>query len=147
MPEGLVRDAILSSPAWPDIAAAMGRLDARGIDVSRILVDAHVAGAGVDQAVAVVAAVTTAAAAQAPAAAPAPAAATAPARAHVPAPAVGRAVPDRDVLAARMGTTGDPWAAPTPAPVPAPAAAPPPDQASGPALVAVSADARAMWGR
>ncbi|WP_449489149.1 hypothetical protein [Streptomyces lavendulae] len=25
MPEGLVRDAILASPAWPDIAAAMGR--------------------------------------------------------------------------------------------------------------------------
>ncbi|MCX5199169.1 hypothetical protein OOK31_35705 [Streptomyces sp. NBC_00249] len=72
MPEGLVRDAILSSPAWPDIAAAMGQLDARGIDVARILVDAHAAGAGVDHAVT---AVTTAAAAQAPA----PTATTAPA--------------------------------------------------------------------
>ncbi|UUY52512.1 hypothetical protein NRK68_35230 (plasmid) [Streptomyces yangpuensis] len=50
MPSGLVRDAILSSPAWPDIAAAMGRLDAAGIDVA----DAHRAGAGVDQAVAAV---------------------------------------------------------------------------------------------
>ncbi|MFJ2598787.1 hypothetical protein [Streptomyces erythrochromogenes] len=59
MPAGVVRDAILSSPAWPDIAADMGRLDARGIDVARILVDAHRAGAGVNQAVA---AVTTAAA-------------------------------------------------------------------------------------
>ncbi|MFI5982490.1 hypothetical protein ACIBEA_16635 [Streptomyces sp. NPDC051555] len=29
LPEGLVRDAILASPAWPDIAAAMGHLDAR----------------------------------------------------------------------------------------------------------------------
>ncbi|MFF9984711.1 hypothetical protein [Streptomyces erythrochromogenes] len=70
-----MRDAILASPARPDIAAAMGDLDARGIDVARILLDAHAAGAGVDQAVA---AVTTAAAAQAPApapAAPAPAAA------------------------------------------------------------------------
>ncbi|MCY0947191.1 hypothetical protein [Streptomyces antarcticus] len=37
MPEGLVRDAILASPAWPDTAAAMGRLDARGVDVARIL--------------------------------------------------------------------------------------------------------------
>ncbi|MGW2989040.1 hypothetical protein ACWC83_32650, partial [Streptomyces goshikiensis] len=52
MPAGLVRDAIIASPAWPDIAAAMGHLDARGIDVARILLDAHVAGAGVDQAVA-----------------------------------------------------------------------------------------------
>ncbi|MGP3638673.1 hypothetical protein ACTU45_36255, partial [Streptomyces sp. 24-1644] len=74
MTEGLVRDAILSSPAWPDIAADMGRLDARGIDVARILMDAHAAGAGVDQAVA---AVTTAAAAQAPAPAPATPAPTA----------------------------------------------------------------------
>ncbi|MCY0955295.1 hypothetical protein [Streptomyces sp. H27-S2] len=67
MPAGLVRDAILASPAWPDIAAAMGRFDARGVDVARILLDAHAAGAGVDQAVA---AVTTAAAAKAPAPAP-----------------------------------------------------------------------------
>ncbi|MGW4509848.1 hypothetical protein ACWENO_34940 [Streptomyces sp. NPDC004436] len=50
MPSGLVRDAILAFPAWPDSAAAMGRLDAAGIDVARILTDAHRAGAGVDQA-------------------------------------------------------------------------------------------------
>lgn len=76
MPEGLVRDAILASPAWPDIAAVMGQLDARGIDVARILLDARDAGAGVDQAVA---AVTTAAANKAPAPAPA-----------IPAPAPAR---------------------------------------------------------
>ncbi|THA73507.1 hypothetical protein [Streptomyces sp. A0592] len=48
----MVRDAILASPAWPDIAAQRGRLDDRGIDVARILFDAHAAGMGVDQAVA-----------------------------------------------------------------------------------------------
>ncbi|MBT2447429.1 hypothetical protein J7F03_10145 [Streptomyces sp. ISL-43] len=39
-----MRDAILASLAWPGIAAAMGRLDAKGIDVARILTDAHAAG-------------------------------------------------------------------------------------------------------
>ncbi|MFF0198698.1 hypothetical protein ACFYT5_37910 [Streptomyces anulatus] len=47
IPQGLVRDAILASPAWPDIAAAMGRLNDQGVDVARILADAHAA----DQAV------------------------------------------------------------------------------------------------
>ncbi|MFD3701396.1 hypothetical protein ACFWUZ_35765 [Streptomyces sp. NPDC058646] len=56
------------------------RLDAKGIDVARILLDAHASGAGVDQAVD---AVTTAAAAGAPA--PVPAATPAPA----PAPTFG----------------------------------------------------------
>ncbi|MGW0395967.1 hypothetical protein ACWDYJ_34935 [Streptomyces sp. NPDC003042] len=82
MPEGMVRDAILSSPAWPDIAAAMGSLDAKGIDVARILTDAHAAGVGVDQAVAAV----TAAAAQAPA----PTAAATAAPASAAASGVGR---------------------------------------------------------
>ncbi|MFE3762519.1 hypothetical protein ACFXPI_12240 [Streptomyces sp. NPDC059104] len=41
MPGGLVRDAILASPAWPDIAAAMGHLDARSVDVAQILLDAR----------------------------------------------------------------------------------------------------------
>ncbi|WP_051782643.1 MULTISPECIES: hypothetical protein [unclassified Streptomyces] len=153
MPQGLVRDAILASPAWPDIAAAMGRLDAAGIDVARILTDAHRAGVGVDQAVAAVTAaaantpVTTAAKAAPAQAAPAPAPAAAPARAATaapapapastapaaiavaapaPAPAAGAAVPGRDVLAERMGAAGDPWAAPArrvPAPAPAPAPA------------------------
>ncbi|MYV52639.1 hypothetical protein GT042_09015, partial [Streptomyces sp. SID3212] len=49
MPEGLVRDAIL---AWPDLASAMARLDDRGVDVARVLADAHTAGTGVDRAVA-----------------------------------------------------------------------------------------------
>lgn len=52
IPEGLVRDAILASPAWPDIAAAMGHLHDQGADVARILTDAHAAGLGIDQAVA-----------------------------------------------------------------------------------------------
>ena len=52
MPAGPVREAILSSPAWPDIAATMGQLRERGVDVRQILVAAHSEGAGVDQAVA-----------------------------------------------------------------------------------------------
>ncbi|MFJ8888219.1 hypothetical protein ACIRJR_33120 [Streptomyces sp. NPDC102402] len=52
IPEGLVRDAILASPAWPDIATTMGHLHDQGVDVARILTDAHAAGLGVDQAVA-----------------------------------------------------------------------------------------------
>ncbi|MFD9082975.1 hypothetical protein [Streptomyces erythrochromogenes] len=168
MPEGLVRDAILSSPAWPDIAAAMGRLDAAGIDVARILTDAHRAGAGVDQAVAAVTAAaantpapTTAPAAAAPASAaaagarvpaddpwapparpiPAPAAPAPAAPAPAPRAAVGAA---RDVLAERMGAAGDPWAAPArpvPAPAPAPAGAPAPA-----ASVSASSDAKRVWG-
>ncbi|MFE9847157.1 hypothetical protein [Streptomyces goshikiensis] len=148
MPEGVVRDAILSSPAWPDIAADMGRLDDRGIDVARILLDAHRAGAGVDQAVA---AVTTAAASKAPAPAPAaaPTSAPAPAATRVPAPA------------AAPGTA--PAAAPTSAPadarVPAPAAAlgtapaaaapapaAPGREAVDPWAPPASRDARRSWG-
>lgn len=30
-PEGVVRAAILSSPVWPDMAAALARPDARGV--------------------------------------------------------------------------------------------------------------------
>ncbi|OKI61550.1 hypothetical protein [Streptomyces sp. MJM1172] len=98
---------ILASPAWPDIAADMGRLDARGIDVARILLDAHRAGAGagagVDQAIA---AVTAAAAAPAPAptSAPADARVSAPAAAPVTAPAAAPAAPVREAV--------DPWAPP-----------------------------------
>ncbi|MFI5642649.1 hypothetical protein ACIA8H_35330 [Streptomyces goshikiensis] len=128
MPEGVVRDAILASPAWPDIAADMGRLDARGIDVARILLDAHRAGAGVDQAVA---AVTTAAANKAPAPAPAapPTSAPAPAAAHVPAPAAA------------------PTPAPAPAPAaPAPAAAAPGREAVDPWAPPASRDAKRSWG-
>ncbi|MFI5867467.1 hypothetical protein [Streptomyces sp. NPDC051546] len=163
MPEGQVRDAILSSPAWPDIAADMGRLDAKGIDVTRILVDAHAAGAGVDQAVA---AVTTAAAATAPASAPAATAAPAPTSApasagpRVPAPAPAPAPVPGAAPAAAAPVRGDidPWAPPTPTPAPAPtapaparAAAAPAAPASAPApapavAVAVSEDARRSWG-
>ncbi|MFF3089983.1 hypothetical protein ACFVRB_33845 [Streptomyces nojiriensis] len=160
MPEGLVRDAILASPAWPDIAAEMGRLDAAGIGVARILTDAHRAGVGVDQAVAAV----TAAAAKTPApAAPAPAApapaAPAPAAtplaataAPAPAPAAAAA---RDVLAERMGAAGDPWAAPVrrvPAPAPAQAATPAPaappvrGEAADPWAAPASTDAKRSWG-
>ncbi|MFJ6501389.1 hypothetical protein OG280_41320 (plasmid) [Streptomyces virginiae] len=52
LPAGPVREAILSSPTWPDIAATMGRLDERGVDVRQILAAAHDEGLGVDQAVA-----------------------------------------------------------------------------------------------
>ncbi|MDA5279879.1 hypothetical protein [Streptomyces sp. Isolate_45] len=52
MPAGPVREAILSSPTWPDIAAKMGSLDERGVDVREILESAHDEGLGVDQAVA-----------------------------------------------------------------------------------------------
>lgn len=49
LPAGPVREAILSSPTWPDIVATMARLDERGVDVRRILASAHDEGLGVDQ--------------------------------------------------------------------------------------------------
>ncbi|MEU6946587.1 hypothetical protein ABZ957_15365 [Streptomyces sp. NPDC046316] len=52
LPAGPVREAILSSPTWPDIAATMAKLDERGVDVRQILASAHDEGLGVDQAVA-----------------------------------------------------------------------------------------------
>ncbi|MDX2601949.1 hypothetical protein PV379_10675 [Streptomyces caniscabiei] len=52
LPAGPVREAILSSPTWPDIAATMARLDERGVDVRQILATAHDEGLSVDQAVA-----------------------------------------------------------------------------------------------
>ncbi|MFE7658923.1 hypothetical protein ACFU6M_39735 [Streptomyces bottropensis] len=52
LPAGPVREAILSSPTWPDIAATMAKLDERGVDVRKILASAHDEGLGVDQAVA-----------------------------------------------------------------------------------------------
>ncbi|MDX2692200.1 hypothetical protein [Streptomyces ipomoeae] len=52
LPAGPVREAILSSPKWPDIAAEMARLDERGVDVRQVLASAHDAGLGVDQALA-----------------------------------------------------------------------------------------------
>lgn len=156
MPAGLVRDAILASPAWPDIAAAMGRLDDKGIDVARILLDAHAAGAGVDQAVA---AVTTAAATKAPTPASAPAA-KAPTPTATPAAPSAVAAPARG---SRMGGSGDPdpWAAPAPGRVPASAPAPasgtvpastltaaatPVREAADPWAPPASTDAKRSWG-
>lgn len=52
LPAGPVREALLSSPTWPDIAATMARLDERGVDVREVLASAHDEGLGVDQAVA-----------------------------------------------------------------------------------------------
>ncbi|WP_063755095.1 hypothetical protein [Streptomyces sp. NRRL F-5702] len=129
MPQGLVRDAILSSPAWPDIAAAMGRLHDQGLDVARILTDAHTVGLGVDQAVA--AATARATQPRASAAAPAPAPATAGQPTPRPAPT----------------TTASPAPSPAPTPAPAPAPAPAGQPTSAPAPGSaphrpVSADAK-----
>ncbi|MFF8279938.1 hypothetical protein ACF05T_28195 [Streptomyces lateritius] len=52
LPAGPVREAILSSPTWPDIAATMAQLKERGVDVQQILASAHDEGLGVDQAIA-----------------------------------------------------------------------------------------------
>ncbi|MEU8102059.1 hypothetical protein [Streptomyces rubiginosohelvolus] len=132
MPEGLVRDAILASPAWPDLAAEMGRLHEQGVDVARILTDAHAAGLGVDQAVAAATARTSTQAAAPSPTAPTPARAaavrTAPAPATTPAPAPAPAL--RPEPAERPTSTPDskpdPWAV-RPAPP-------------------VSADAKRAWG-
>ncbi|WP_331762153.1 hypothetical protein [Streptomyces anulatus] len=139
IPEGLVRDAILASPTWPDIAAHMGRLHDQGVDVTRILTDAHAAGLGVDQAIA--AAVAPASAAPAPAAAaPAPATAPAPAAPVATTPQPAAPAPD----------TAPTPPVRTPAPAPSPAAAPPaPGTAQKPdpwAAPAVSTDAKNLWG-
>ncbi|MGC9478828.1 hypothetical protein ACP4I1_32395 [Streptomyces sp. WG4] len=52
LPAGSVREAILSSPAWPEMARTMATLNERGVDVRAILASAHEEGVGVDQAVA-----------------------------------------------------------------------------------------------
>ncbi|MBC2869857.1 hypothetical protein [Streptomyces mexicanus] len=52
LPAGPVREAIVSSPTWPDIAAKMAEIDQRGVDVRKILASAHDEGVGVDQAIA-----------------------------------------------------------------------------------------------
>ncbi|MEV6957295.1 hypothetical protein [Streptomyces sp. NPDC051183] len=132
MPEGLVRDAILASPAWPDMAAKMAHLDQRGVDVAAFLTAAHGQGVGVDQAVAALLAQQGAAA---PAAGPAAAAGVPAAR---PAPAAN------PYAAPAVPATAPASAAPDPAPAPAPAPAPEPEPVA--VAVAVSADARAMWG-
>ncbi|MER6121781.1 hypothetical protein ABT173_03585 [Streptomyces sp. NPDC001795] len=52
LPAGPVREAILSSQTWPNMAATMARLDEQGVDVRQILASAHDEGLGVDQTVA-----------------------------------------------------------------------------------------------
>ncbi|MFI7896534.1 hypothetical protein ACIFUY_35545 [Streptomyces sp. CACIS-1.16CA] len=144
MPEGLVRDAILASPAWPDLASRMGHLHEQGVDVARILTDAHAAGLGVDQAVAAATA-RTSPRAQAPAPSPT-APTTAPAPATTPAPA----------LAVRTAPAPAPATAPAPAPAaavqsepavrPTSTPAPAPDPWAARPVPPVSTDARRAWG-
>ncbi|WP_030873998.1 hypothetical protein [Streptomyces sp. NRRL F-2747] len=140
MPEGLVRDAILASPAWPDMAAKMALLDRQGVDVAGFLRAAHGQGVGVDRAVAALL-TQQAAAPQVPAAAPTataevPAARPAPAAAPAPASAAPGPAPAPNPYAAPAAPQAAAPAAPDPAQAPAPAPEP----------VPVSADARAMWG-
>ncbi|MGW6588392.1 hypothetical protein [Streptomyces globisporus] len=52
LPAGPVREAILSSPAWPEMARDMAAMNDRGVDVRALLAAAHEEGVGVDQAVA-----------------------------------------------------------------------------------------------
>ncbi|WP_411097948.1 hypothetical protein [Streptomyces sp. 020-2-3H-GM] len=128
MPEGLVRNAILASPAWPHLAAEMDRLHEQGVDVARILTDAHAAGLGVDQAIAAATAHTSPRA-QAPAVRPAPV--------TTPAPAPAAAVRTASATAPTAART----AAVRPEPTPAPDAKPDP-WATRP----VSTDAKRSWG-
>ncbi|MFD0039973.1 hypothetical protein ACFVIZ_20345 [Streptomyces anulatus] len=111
----------------------MGRLHDQGIDVARILTDAHAAGLGVDQAIAAAVAPAPATTPAPPSAAPAPGPAAAPPAPAAPAPATAPTPPAR-----------------TPAPAPAPAVAPPApgtQQKSDPwAAPAVSTDAKNLWG-
>ncbi|MFE4394555.1 MULTISPECIES: hypothetical protein [Streptomycetaceae] len=51
LPAGPVREAILASPTWPEIAATMQELLERGVDVRRILAAAYAEGTDVGQAV------------------------------------------------------------------------------------------------
>jgi hypothetical protein len=41
LPAGPVREAILTSPAWPEMAATMARLEERGVNVREVLAAAH----------------------------------------------------------------------------------------------------------
>ncbi|MZG00813.1 hypothetical protein GTW62_00840 [Streptomyces sp. SID5614] len=151
MPEGLVRDAILASPAWPDLASRMGRLHEQGVDVARILTDAHAAGLGVDQAVAAATA-RTSPRAQAPAAPPAPVTTPAPARAA----AVRTAPADAPAPAPAPAAVVRPTSTPAPAPVvrsepavrpePTPAPDAKPDPWAARPVRPVSTDAKRAWG-
>ncbi|WP_328418467.1 hypothetical protein OG542_40500 (plasmid) [Streptomyces violaceus] len=52
LPAGPVREAILTAPAWPEMAATMARLEERGVNVREVLAAAHNEVLAVDQAVA-----------------------------------------------------------------------------------------------
>jgi hypothetical protein len=52
LPAGPVREAILSSPAWPEMAATMARLEEKGVNLREVLAAAHNEGLAVYQAVA-----------------------------------------------------------------------------------------------
>ncbi|MFF2073393.1 hypothetical protein ACFVXG_01405 [Kitasatospora sp. NPDC058162] len=51
VPPGPVREAILASPTWPEIAATMQDLHDHGIDVRQVLAAAYAEGLGIDRAV------------------------------------------------------------------------------------------------
>ncbi|WP_327332922.1 hypothetical protein [Streptomyces anulatus] len=52
LPAGPLREGVLNSPTWPEIAATMARLDEKGVDVRQVLATAYDTVQGVDQAVA-----------------------------------------------------------------------------------------------
>ncbi|MFD5476290.1 hypothetical protein [Streptomyces hawaiiensis] len=52
LPAGPVREAIVSSPRWPEMTAAMERLEQQGVDVRSVLATAHDQAVGVHHAVA-----------------------------------------------------------------------------------------------
>ncbi|MFE9437049.1 hypothetical protein [Streptomyces sp. NPDC006640] len=52
LPAGPLREAILTSPAWPEMAATMARLEERGVNVREVLAAAHNEVLAVDEAVA-----------------------------------------------------------------------------------------------
>ncbi|MFJ3183897.1 hypothetical protein ACIPJN_36680 [Streptomyces sp. NPDC086796] len=52
LPAGQLREAILTSPAWPEMAATMARLEERGVNVREVLAAAHNEALAVEQAVA-----------------------------------------------------------------------------------------------
>ncbi|KOU47883.1 hypothetical protein ADK56_24760 [Streptomyces sp. MMG1522] len=152
MPEGLVRNAILASPAWPDLAAEMGHLHEQGVDVARILTDAHAAGLGVDQAVAAATA-RTSPRAQAPAPSPtAPTPAPAPVVRPEPvvrtAPSPARATAPARAAAVRTAPADAPAPAPAPAAVVRPTSTPDakPDPWAVRPAPPVSTDAKRAWG-
>lgn len=52
LPAGPLREAILTSPAWPEMAATMARLEEKGVNVREVLAAAHNEVLAVEQAVA-----------------------------------------------------------------------------------------------